>query len=903
MFYRKLFVALLFAMVHPAYAAVTLDGTMGKSGPVSGPAYAITADLGRQVGGNLFFSFSRFDLIKGDVATFSGPVAVTNVISRVTGGSASSIDGTITSSINGANMYFLNPAGVMFGRNASIGVSGAFHVSTAEYLSLGTDGRFDVVAPINSVLTVSPPSAFGFVTDKRASIVFNGSNLNRSNDFTAVGGDINFKNASLSVASTNLNLFASASGGEISIDDGRLINRSINKFGDITIQNGSLIKLSAQSVGTSTGPLGYITFDAGNLNLTDSSTINAYTLLTFDKGGNITINAQDSVNLASGGNINVFSAGLFKGGDITINTRKLKIAGYGSTLSTIAQFYGDGGNITINATDSVTVANGGAIKAGTASDSDGNSGNISIDTGTLTVSGRDVFYSRIDSSTAGSGKGGSIIIKTRDSVTISDGASIDAGTSGDPIAANSGNAGSISIETNTLKLSEGDISSTSFYSTGSGGAIAITAVESINLAAGSTISSRTTNGGSGGNIVMDTKVLNLSDGAVVSSGTDHGGKSGDITINAAESINMVTNTSDYVMGIRAETSSRENAGNIVLKTGKLHLSDNAEISTKANSDAEGNGGNIEISATQSIILDKGSNVIASTESKGNAGNIVIKAQTISLNNGSTVDSRTYSSGLAGNIEVNATQSIKLDTQATIVAATTSTGNAGLITITTPDLSLAGLSAVLTSSNGSGNAGNVNIQSHTITLTDNALISSESLGTGKAGNLDIKAVDNLKLVDSSITTATVNADGGSITIDPLLVHLKNSSITTSVKGGTGNGGNIDLTAKQLLLDNSKIVAQADAGNGGNINLNADVIIQSPTGSLISASSNLGVQGSVVLSSPVLDVNAALVDMPSSLRDIASLSPRRCITTGDEISSFVVYACGASSRNPDAAIIGK
>jgi large exoprotein involved in heme utilization and adhesion len=226
-------------------------------------------------------------------------------------------------------------------------------------------------------------------------------------------------------------------------------------------------------------------------------------------------------------------------------------------------------------------------------------------------------------------------------------------------------------------------------------------------------------------------------------------------------------------------------------------------------------------------------------------------------------------------------------------------------VETSNLKVSGSDSGISSSTyAAGNGGSVSIKAaDSVSIADGGSLSSESTDTGKAGEITIIVNNNLSLKDSSITTATANAGGGSITIDPVLVHLKNSSITTSVKGGTGNGGNIDLTAKQLVVDNSRIVAQADAGNGGNINLNADVIIQSPTGSLISASSNLGLQGSVVLSSPVLDVNAALVDMPSSLRDIASLSPRRCITTGDEISSFVVYSCGVSLRQADAAIIGK
>ena len=90
----------------PAGAEVVTDGSMGTAGSVGGPTYAITGNLGRQVGNNLFHSFPRFNIARGEQAVFSGPATVTNIISRVTGGTASTIDGTISSDIAGANLYY-----------------------------------------------------------------------------------------------------------------------------------------------------------------------------------------------------------------------------------------------------------------------------------------------------------------------------------------------------------------------------------------------------------------------------------------------------------------------------------------------------------------------------------------------------------------------------------------------------------------------------------------------------------------------------------------------------------------------------------------------------------------------------------------------------------------------------
>ncbi|OQX27092.1 MAG: hypothetical protein BWK80_07005, partial [Desulfobacteraceae bacterium IS3] len=137
--------ALFVGGIAPSYAdgthpqGIKLDGTVGTAGKIDlpGPNYAIKPEYGKQSGTNLFHSFQQFNIHNGESATFSGPASVKNIISRVTGGSASWIDGKLASTISGADLYFLNPAGVMFGSNASLDLSGSFHVSTADYLRLG----------------------------------------------------------------------------------------------------------------------------------------------------------------------------------------------------------------------------------------------------------------------------------------------------------------------------------------------------------------------------------------------------------------------------------------------------------------------------------------------------------------------------------------------------------------------------------------------------------------------------------------------------------------------------------------------------------------------------------------------------------------------------------------------
>src|SRR5918999_261721 len=137
----------------------------------------------------------------GESATFTGPSSIENVLGRVTGGSSSFIDGLLRTQFENAspNLFLLNPAGVLFGPNASLDVQGSFHVSTADYLKLGDGGRFEATNPENSVLTTAPPEAFGFLGENPAGIAVQGSRLRVPDGkaLSVVGGDIKVADSSL----------------------------------------------------------------------------------------------------------------------------------------------------------------------------------------------------------------------------------------------------------------------------------------------------------------------------------------------------------------------------------------------------------------------------------------------------------------------------------------------------------------------------------------------------------------------------------------------------------------------------------------------------------------------------------------------------------------------------------
>jgi filamentous hemagglutinin family protein len=162
---RRLGPPLLTAMLvaEPVQAQIVTDGTVGPKVSLRGGEIEIGADLGTRRGDNLFHSFEKFGIATGQTATFTGPGDIKNVISRVTGGAASTIDGTLRSTVGQADLYVLNPAGVLFGPNARLDVPGSFHASTAHELRFADGARFSAVDPAGSGLTMAPPEAFGFL--------------------------------------------------------------------------------------------------------------------------------------------------------------------------------------------------------------------------------------------------------------------------------------------------------------------------------------------------------------------------------------------------------------------------------------------------------------------------------------------------------------------------------------------------------------------------------------------------------------------------------------------------------------------------------------------------------------------------------------------------------------------
>jgi large exoprotein involved in heme utilization and adhesion len=141
-------------------------------------------------------------------------------------------------------MYLINPAGIIFGEHANLDIQGSFHASTADYLRLGKNGRFDARHPKNSLLTVAPPSAFGFLDQSPAGIEKYGFlTVGNGKTLSLIGGDLTLQdsnltkrdNAVLSAPGGQVNLVSVASSGEVPVDPEDIHDNAFEQFGTIRI--------------------------------------------------------------------------------------------------------------------------------------------------------------------------------------------------------------------------------------------------------------------------------------------------------------------------------------------------------------------------------------------------------------------------------------------------------------------------------------------------------------------------------------------------------------------------------------------------------------------------------------------------------------------------------------------
>lgn len=769
-------------------------GDLGTTVKIDGRSVQITGGTRPSDGANLFHSFKQFNLGSGDIAQFlnaTPSLTTSNILSRVTGNNPSSIFGTIdTMSYPGANLFFMNPAGIVFGPDATLNVGGSVAFTTADYLRLaeanGTNaGIFHADTTAASLFTSAPIAAFGFLNSNAAAIAVQGSTLDlRQPDqsFSLVGGNKGFRSANISVPNgvTITNSHLSATSGPIHI-------ASVATQGEIL--TGTLEQ--AQNInGHSFGSLGTIQLSQSGLNANGAGFL--------IRGGRLIIDSSE-VSASTG--------------DISLDATSIRISN-STQIATVTETTANAGHIILSASRDITL-DPEVVVASVSQGSTGHAGNITLNSmqGDVSIGNSSLVTSQAN----GKGNTGQLRIDSPNGNIRLNGAHVFTSVQG------TGILGGILIEGNNLfMLNEASIVGNNF-----------TTQVAKNIA-----------------IILKER-LDITGNSAIETGAPGSAKAADLIVQSGDI--LITENSRLI----TSTTSFGQAGRLSLLTDNLKLADGGRLLSRSfvsesGEVPSGRGGIISIEGYKnpgtSITIDgPGSGIFTSAQGTGPAGNIDMKATSVTLQNGGKMSAETSgisSKATGGSIIINATDQV--------------------------------------------------------TLTNGGSITASSTGPADAGKIDINAGQQLDLTNgSSITTTTQSrqANGGNIDIRAIdRVRLVDSTISTSVKGAEGSGGNIFIDPKVVMLEGSNVTAQAVGGSGGNITFVTPLFLQD-SASTVSATSQRGISGTVLIQSPTSNLSGTVGQLASKTNPPQVLLQNRCIAlAGGEQSTFILAGRDALPSEP-------
>jgi filamentous hemagglutinin family protein len=601
-----------------AQAQIISDRTTNTQVQVTNNLSSITG--GTQVGQNLFHSFEQFSLITNEIANFDHAVNINNIFSRVTGGSVSQIDGLIQTQGN-ANLFLLNPVGIIFGANAQLNIGGSFIATTGDRLIFADGSEFSAINPeTKPLLTISSPVGLQYGSSPGEITVLpnanrasgsSGLNIKPGNTLALLGGDVTINRNSLNGFNSNIEI-SSIQSGSVALKSAQngweFDYQNAGKLGKLDLTNRALVSTS-----------GMVNLHGSTINLSSGSGIRNLT----DRNGNggiIKLEAQESIKLDGG----------------------LLLTQVGQIRSDIDQAITDaGGNILLKAPQ-ISFTNGSIIAAGTLSEGAG--GNITIDASDLVE-----LYSQADNnppiittSTQGKGAGGSITVNTG-KLNIYNGSQIQALAgegAGGTITVNASQAVDISGKgilksrdnpSGTLRDREGNLSETELTS----GLVAASGIKGLPLAQQPQ--------GESGSLVINTPNLKIDNEAEIS-------------------------VSNFGLA---------NAGNIAITTSTLNLDNAATITANTQS---GKGGSINVTADDLVILDNQSAISTTAQQNGDGGNISVATDNLVLLELNKINADAQQ-GSGGKITIN-TQGIFINPNSTITASSDLKQKTGIVKIVT-----------------------------------------------------------------------------------------------------------------------------------------------------------------------------------------------------------------------------
>ncbi|MEG5126236.1 filamentous hemagglutinin N-terminal domain-containing protein, partial [Microcoleus sp. ARI1-B5] len=860
-----------------ANAQIVPDNTLGAESSVVTPNVNIRGipsdriDGGAIRGANLFHSFEQLSVLEGRGAYFTNPAGIENILSRVTGANRSDILGRL-GVLGTANLFLINPKGIVFGPSASLDVQGSFLATTANAVKLGDTGLFSASQPSSSNLLSVSPSALWFnavaaqpiVNRSQAPSLINqpnsgglplGLQVQPGRTLALVGGNVFLESGRLTAAGGRIELGSVARVGEVSLSQSGnnfvLGYDSINNFGNISLSNGAFVNASGEGGGD-------IQIRGGRLEMTQRSNILANTLGT-ENGKQVLVRATE-VELSEGSYLtaNVTDRGTGTGGDIRIDTGRLLVRD-GARVSADTSGSGKSGNLQITATDSVEVIGNsarGQFIGGLFTGGNGG-GDLRIDTGRLLVRGGAL----VSTGTFGSGNGGNLQITATDSVEVT-GISADGNFTSGLSTSGTGGVGNLSINTRRLLVSDGARVSTSSYGSGKSGSLQINASDSVevigeltaNRSYNSGLVAQSSNVGSGGgdagDLSINTRRLLVRDGAEVSVATYGSAKGGSLQIKATDSVEVIGSsaTGRFVSVLSAQSRGNEggDAGNLRIDTGRLLVRDGARVS--ADTSGSGNGGSLQIMATDSVEVIGSSaegrfisGLFTESQRSGDAGSLRIDAGRLLVRDGARVSATTFGSGNGGSLQIMATDSVE-------VIGSSADGRF--------------ISGLFTESQRSGDAGSLRIDAGRLLVSDGAVVSATTFGSGKGGSLEIKATDSVEVIGTSasgqfgsglFTSSQGSGDAGNLRIDTGRLLVRDGAQVQSGTVSEGNGGSLQIAATDSVEVSgtsadgrfgSGLSAQSQgSGDAGNLSINTGRLQVSDGAAVSTATRGSGKGGSL------------------------------------------------------------
>jgi filamentous hemagglutinin family protein len=771
------------------------DGT-GTQVNQQGNTINITGGQTSVNGGNLFHSFDEFGVNTGETANFQSSPEINNILGRVVGGNASIINGILQVTGGNSNLFLMNPAGILFGPNASLNVPADFTATTATGIGFGDNNWFNSVGDNNWADLVGTPSHFAFdVTQPGWVVNFADLTLEAGQNLTLLGGGI--------ITEGNL----TAPGGNISI--AAVPGESIVRIS----QPGNILSLDISTPADNSGlnpttinPLSLPQLLTGGDAVLDATQVqhNADGTITLTSPG-VTIDPTTDTGLAlaagevaaeTGGQMNV----LTDGGNIILDQV------HGDTVKVNA----NGGNIT--QVDSDSLINASAVQLQTQGD-----GGIGLETEPLRleadnleatfgsggaffeVPNGDVTVGGVTDELTGISTldGGNLSLQAAGNITVSEDISTSGATGGNITLTSTGGAidttqGSIDAfsdrgDAGNIRLTaNGNISTNGLSSYGAtGGDISITSNGGdIDTTQGSidAFSDR----GDAGNIRL-TANGNISTNGLSS----YGATGGDISITSNGG------DIDTTQGSINAFSDRGDAGNI-------RLTADGNISTNGLSSYGATGGDITLTSGGAIDTTQGS--INAFSDRGDAGNIRLTADGNISTNGLS------SYGATGG-DITLTSGGAIDTTGGELNTSSESGDAGDVSLTAEGDIRTG---DITSFGETG--GDITLDSGGAIDTTGGELNTSS-ESGDAGDVSLTAEGDIRTGFIQSWSFAASSQGGDITI-----LSRNGAIDTTIGDLSGEA---EISPNEDMSNNASIfgerLANLDAysseGKGGNVTLEA------------------------------------------------------------------------------------